>query len=270
MLSPFLTKSKTSLSLSRLALLALSLPVAGFCTAIQIAGTSGGTTVCVLGTRPDPNATSTAVGVSPAGASTSGTLNYTYQFADGDDYSIKGIYSASYSTVTGLKVEFSPIITYTGNNGNTSAASAGADILTLNLFQNFYDSNPGVWSSPPPYCEQFGATIATGNTASGDLMFDGQGIGVLSQGPGTKSQTACAGLQFTAAQDASSYLNGDFDEVFTFAKSTAAGTVTSVTPTPEPTTLGLGLLGSGLFRSGCPSPQSDQQVNRYNKRKEKL
>jgi hypothetical protein len=231
----------TSTNFSRYALLALIVPVAAYSTAIKASGTTG-PTICEVGSCPDPNSTATSVGISPAAPATAGSINFTYMFANGDQFKVTGIYDANYKT--GVFIEFAPVITYIGNNGNAAAPSAGIDTLSLDLLQNFYDNSGGVWSSPPSYCEHVNLNVG-GTSASGTLSFDGQSIGTLSAGPGISVQNACANLSFNAAQDASAYLNGDYNITATFANGTTPGTITS-SPTPEPSTVAFTLL-SGLF-----------------------
>lgn len=228
----------------RLALLALLLPVAGFGTSIQVSSLAGAT-VCETsgGTCPDPNSTLTAVGISPAGASTSGSFSFAYYVSNQDSFKISGTYSASYST--GTLILFNPTVTYIGNNGNTLANAVGADSISLDLYQNFYDTTGTSWNGT--VCEYFPAAVATGGTESANLSFDGQSVGTLTAGAGSSAQSKCSALSYSAAQNASAYLNGDYNITFNFAAGTTPGTSSSsVSPSsvPEPSTAALGLLGS--------------------------
>jgi hypothetical protein len=233
------TQTKTSL---RLALLALALPIAGFSTALQASGNGGSTTVCEFGVAcPDPFNTATAVGISPSPISNSGSFNFVYTFADLDQYTVTGTWSANY--INSTYVIFNPTVTYLGYNGDTTHASVGTDTLTLDLYQNFYDNTPGTWSGPPAACEYFGVTVAPNSSATADLSYGGQQIGTLSAGPGTTNQSLCTVLTIPPPTGTAPFLASDFDMTFTFPGSTAPGTQTSLAP--EPTTATLGLLGIG-------------------------
>jgi hypothetical protein len=225
--------------LPRLALLALVVPLAGFCASFQISGTGTGATC--FGTCPDPNSTSTAAGISPASGTVSGNYTATYTLADGDKYAITAAFNASYTT--GIAIVFNPTVTYVG-----STPAAAADSISLDLYQNFYDTTGTTWNSPPNYCEYFPATVAAGGSATAALSYDGNSIGTLSAGPGTSSQFKCSALSFSAAQNASAYLNADYNVTFNFAAGTTTGTSESsisATSVPEPSTMALGMLGSG-------------------------
>lgn len=224
------------------AVLALALPVASFSTAIQASGNGGSATVCVIGTCPDPEVISTSVGISPAPLSTSGPLNFTYSFANGDQYKVTGSYSASYAS--GISLNFSPIISYVGNNGN-AVASVGADVLTLDFFQNFYDNGPGTWNSPPSYCETLSATVNGGISTTAAAKFDGISIGTITATSGTSSNSMCAALTFPGAQSTASFLDGDYTLTASFAAGTNVGASIN-TAVPEPSALGYSLLGGAL------------------------
>lgn len=224
--------------LPRLALLALVVPVAGFCTSIQVSS-SGGVTVCPLGagTCPDPNSTSTAAGISPASGTVSGTYNFGYTLTNGDQYQISAAYIASYTT--GVSVIFNPTVTYIG-----TTPAVGVDNISLDLYQNFYDTTGSSWNGT--YCEYFPASVAAGGSATANLSFDTNSIGTLSASAGNSSQSKCTGLTFNAAQNASAYLNADYNLTFNFAAGTTKGTSESsvTTAVPEPSTMALSVLGS--------------------------
>ena len=230
--------------LPRLALLALVVPVTGFCTSFSVSSPSSPTTATFCaGTCPDPNSTATAAGISPASATVSGNYSTTYTLADGDKYAITATYSASYTT--GIAILFNPTVTYTG-----STPAAAADSISLDLYQNYYDTTGTTWNSPPNYCEYFPVSVAAGGSATAALSYDGNSIGTLNAGPGASSQFKCSALSFTAVQNASPYLNADYNVTFNFAAGTTNGTSDSsisTTAVPEPSTMALGVMGSSAL-----------------------
>ena len=134
--------SQTNLNLfSQLALLALALPAASFCTTVQALGTTGGPTTCEVGAScPEADSTGTAIGIPPASLTATGNYNFTYTFTNGDVYSVIGSFSNSYATAT--DVNFVPNVTFVGN-GASHGVAAGADILSLTMFQSFLRQHPG-------------------------------------------------------------------------------------------------------------------------------
>jgi hypothetical protein len=226
------------------AVLTLAFPVGSFATAIQ-ASSGTGPTVCEIG-GTCPNAAS--VGIPPSPLNTSGTMDFTYEFTNHDQYLITGTYSASYAT--GPYIQITPIVTYTGNNGNTGASAAGADTLTLDMFQNYFDNTPGNWSGPPDACEHFGVTVPTGDGATADLSFGGQPIGLLTAAAGASSyQSLCTLLTIPPPAGTADVLQADYTLTFSFGANTAPNT-SIVSFVPEPTSLSLylfGCLGGGLL-----------------------
>src|SRR5450631_1438110 len=77
---------------TRFGVVALSIPVAGFCTAIQAIGTVG-PTVCEVGTCPVPDTHATSLGLNQ---SSSGSFDFVYTFTNGDQFLVGGTYSNSY------------------------------------------------------------------------------------------------------------------------------------------------------------------------------
>jgi hypothetical protein len=225
--------------LPRLALLALVVPVAGFCASLQISSTSGGTTICEtgIGTCGAQDTIPTSVGISPAPSSTSGSFSYLYT-TNGDNYTVTGNYSASYTT--GVVIFFNPTVAYSGNNGTTTTT----DNITLDLYQDFYDNTGSSWSGS--YCEYYPASIAANGSGSAALSYDGSSIGTLSASPGSSFQSKCTTLNPTAANN--NYLNADFKVSFTFAPGAITGsteTSLSGSAVPEPSTMALSVIGTG-------------------------
>ena len=214
---------------TRLAVVALTIPVAGFCTAIQAIGTVG-TTVCEVGTCPVADTQATSLGLNQ---SSSGSFDFTYTFTNGDQFLVAGTYSNSYDN-NGSHVEFLPDVTYTGNNGNTHAASAGIDILSLIMLENFYDPEVSPWDGNA--CEHFPVTLPSNTAASATLSYGGLPIATLSAaGPGYTNQSACNYLAFSAAQNNSDYLDSAYNLTFTFGGGIAPNT--TIIAAPEPSAL---------------------------------
>ncbi len=261
MLAPRLRRTTTTKATLRLALLALALPIAGFSTALQASGNGGSVTICEFGAAcPDPFSTTTAVGISPSPIANSGTYSFVYTFADLDQYTVTGTWSADYTT--GTDVIFNPTVTYLGYNGNTSHASVGNDTLTLDLYQNFYDNTPGTWSGPPAACEYFGVTVAPNSSATADLSYGGQQIGTLTAGPGTSNQSLCTVLTIPPPTGTAPFLASDFDMTFTFADNTAPNTTTTVFAIPEPSSAPPQPLRLSAAASSSPSPANAAPTRR--------
>jgi hypothetical protein len=202
---------------------------------IQINGT------CVLGTCPPPSGTSDAIqfgqSIGPANGS------YSLTFANTDVYSITWTYSASY-TAAGTALMVSPVATYTG-----VSPSVGNDAIAFNFFQNYYDNSPGSWDGA--YTETiplalFG-NVGSGSTASGELFYDGQGLGLV--GPfGLGSHVGQNTVNLTGLTD--STLAAEYKFTYNFATGTQTGGGGSSPPPatiPEPyEALPLGLAVAGL------------------------
>jgi hypothetical protein len=219
---------------TRLALLTFTVPLVGFSAAIQAVGTTG-PTVCELQNCSSPD----SIGLNQSAA---GNYAFTYTFTNGDTYNVKGNYFNYYPP---QELLFDPTVTYTGNGGS-AIASKGVDVLSLTMLQNFFDTTPGNWNGN--YCEHFGITVpnVAGDSATGDVSFDGNGVGLLTAGAGSSGfQSACASLSFTNAQNASPTMDTLSNVTFTFAAGTTPGTViSSLTPEPAQTIpVALGLVG---------------------------
>jgi len=231
----------TCFRVTRLGVVALAIPVAGYCTAIQAIGTVG-TTVCEVGICPVANTQATSLGLNE---SSSGTFNFEYTFTNGDEYMVSLTYSNSYDD-NGSHLEFLPDVTYVGNNGNTKAASAGIDILSLIMLENFYDPEVSPWDGNA--CEHFPVTLPANTAASATLSYGGLPIGTLTAaGPGYTNQSACNYLAFSNAQNNSDYLDSAYNLTFTFGGGIAPNT--TIIAAPEPSALfpaGAAFLG-GLF-----------------------
>jgi hypothetical protein len=218
--------------------LSLAAPIAMRAEAVSV------NSVCVVGDCATPDSLGN-------GESTSGTFSVNLTFGDGDSYNISGNYGASYSTVGGSTIAINPIATYTG-----TAPSLGADTITLNGLQNYFDPSCCTWagtyteSVPLVGTGSFGA----GSLMSGELFYDLIGVGPVGPlaAPGSYLETKSASLDF-GALDTSDTLAADFQFNFTFGAGTLNGAAEGASSTPEPASFvlcGLGLLAMtwGVYR----------------------
>jgi hypothetical protein len=207
----------------------LLLPSAAFAGDIQING------VCVFGTCPPPSGTSDALQFGQSIGPTTGSSVLT--FVDTDAYSITWSYGASY-TAQGTEIIINPVATYTGGS-----PSLGNDVITFNVFQNYYDSSPGSWDGA--YTETVPlallGNVGAGSTVEAELFYDGQGLGLVGPfGPGyhfgqnTVSLTGLTG----------STLSAEYEFTFDFQAGTLTGADAGSVPEPyEALPLGLALAG---------------------------
>jgi hypothetical protein len=180
--------------------------------------------------------------------STDGSFGFVFAFGDGDSYDVSGDYSASYSSGDGSTIAVTPIVTYLG-----SAPSVANDTIDFALFQNYFDTSCCSWAGT--YTEtvplSLSALAGPGSSVSGQLFFDGQGIGLVGPyGPGTYLQTVSAPMDF-GALDTNPSLSAEFDFSFVFGAGTQPGVSASASTVPEPVTAipsGLGLILIGLAR----------------------
>lgn len=204
-----------------LVVLALTLPLTALCdTAISV------NNACQVS---DCSAAGLANGALTIGTSASGNYSFSVTLADGDIYSIAGNYNNTFPG--GTFVGFFPLVTYTGNKTQGNVAAVATDVLALDLLQDF--TSPGnnvVWDGT--YNESIPIHLsAAGSSATGNVTYDGQSVGVLGpvSGPGNFTLTnskALAGLDGNT-------LVSDYNITFTFNGGTSVGTSAS-SPAPEP------------------------------------
>jgi hypothetical protein len=232
--------------LSRFAILALALPVAGFSAAIEVNGT------CYYGNCSGSNLASSAVTL---GGSDGGTFNFDVTVGSGktaDIYDVSGSYLNSFPA--GTKYGFFPTVTYIGNtSGNAATPDAlNQDTLSLDLLEDF-GGNYANWDGK--YSETIPLVLpVAGSSATGTLIEDGQDVGLLGPVYGTTTVT----LNYTTNL---SGLNGsplisDYNLNFTFPGGTATApggyisSPQSLVPEPAQTIPAvMGLVGLLLFKA---------------------
>jgi hypothetical protein len=170
------------------------------------------------------------------------------QAVNGDNYNIAGTYSTSYTAAGGTFISLNVGATYLGSTTTTST-----DTLTVDLFQNYFDSSPGTWDGT--YHESSGE-VSLSNAGAGSWVsvqgFWGvtqplQGLPLLGpfSSPGTSNVPGSAVLTGLSGD----LLMGELQVVFEFTPGTLAGASASSIAIPEPGFLpvGLGLLGVGMY-----------------------
>jgi hypothetical protein len=206
-------------------------PFAAFAADIEINGT------CIQGTCPPPAGTSDALQFGQSNASPGSTPSPYSLMVNGDTYSISWTYSDSFTS--GTEIVINPVATF------VSGPSTTTDTITFDFFQNYYTniSNPtwdGTYTETVPL--DIEGPVASGSTASGELFYDGQGLGLVGPvGPGfhyKQNMVALTGLDLST-------LSAEYEFTYTFAPGTTGGSISSPS-IPEPAeTLPLALLGLG-------------------------
>jgi hypothetical protein len=218
--------------LSKMALLALTLPVFGFSAAIEANGT------CEVGTCASP-------GSIPLHGNSFANFSFNVT-ASGDSFLVTGSYFNTFpSGGTGLFF-FAPTVELLSG---TAAATVSLDML-----QDYYAVAPNNnWDSPPPYGETLQVVLGAGTTASAQAFYDGQSLSKIgpesASGTYTAPGTSLVGLN-DGLNDGNATLLLDANVTFTFAANSAPGTIASA-PTPEPAEtmlLGAGFLGLILLK----------------------
>jgi hypothetical protein len=197
----------------------------------------------------------------PADASLSPTTSGNFNVdvtVGGDIFNIAGAYGATYydDSTNGFvqSLSFTPIISV------VSDTSGDPDTISVDLLLNFQDSTPNsTWASDPSDPSTFysegiplSLTAPAGSTISGQVFYDGQGVGLAGPyAPGTYYYTQATPLDF-GALDTSNTLSADFNVTAVFAADAPAGAGGgSSTPEPAmaiPCGLGLLLLTYGVRR----------------------
>ena len=181
------------------------------------------------------------------GGATSGSVNFTYTFANGDRYQVSGAYSTGNSSTDGTSLSFNPAVVYLGTASNANAPSQ-ADSLTMNFLQNynFAGSLDGYYFEN--LTSSISGPIAADSTYTAQLSYNGNGLGVLGPyGPGTNS-----GFNQQNLTGLTSPLMADFNFIYSFGAGSDPGSgIATVNPaaTPEPSSVLLLLAGAVAFGS---------------------
>ncbi len=212
---------------------ALLLSSAAFATDIQIDGS------CVQGTCPPSGGPTDALSF---GQTSSGPSRQALTIGS-DTYLVSWTYNDTY-TGSGTTISVTPTVTYTG-----ALPTASADTITFNLFEDYYNTSPGTWNGT--YGETIAFNLSAGVTASGQLLYDGQGLGVVSQvGPGSTSNSNAASLTGLTGND----LVAKYAFTFNFAQGDPNGAFANspnASGVPEPAQflpVGLALLGLACYQ----------------------
>jgi hypothetical protein len=201
----------------RTALLALAVPVIGLPANVTLTG-------------PTVNFNGTAGPTS---------FNQTVSFGNGDVFDVTGTFSAAYNS-GGTSLSINPIVTYVG-----SAPSVGNDSISISYTQPYFNSSPGSWDGT--YTETIPVVpigaVGAGSSISGQLSYNGQGLGVLTGSSGVLTKSAnLTGLTTDT-------LTADFELTYNLNAGTDPGAGISSpasSAVPEPTEalpVGVGLAG---------------------------
>jgi hypothetical protein len=208
--------------LSRLALLALSLPLAAFATtAISVNGT------CDLGTCTPA---ALAAGALTIGTSSSSAFSIPIVLADNDEYTLSGSYNNTFPS--GTTFGFYPTVTYTGNSvlGNVSAVAT--DTLSVNMLQDYFFPGLNInWDGT--YTENIPFLLSAANSsATGYLSVDGQNVGTLGSVSGPVDIVLSKSTPLTGVDGNTLVI--DYNLTFTFDGGTTVGSGSGSPSIPEP------------------------------------
>jgi hypothetical protein len=258
--------------LSRIAILALALPVAGFSAAVTgiNVGTSNLAAPVPFGIAAGSTPTTCGYGSCTSlsltnfpltlGGSTTGPYSFNVTAADGDIYNVAGSFNNTFLSSTFLG--FFPTVTYEGNLAHPGDAVA-QDTITLDMLQDFvFGNNSTDWSGT--YNEKLPLVLSVpGSQASGQVIYSTlTNNATLMDGPETVGElgpvfgTGMYNLTGTAALNplTGNYLASDFQFTFVFPGGTATpvgGFISSPSAVPEPAQVipaAIGLAGLLLFK----------------------
>ena len=202
-------------------ILGISSPVTG----IQASGSVP--TTCGFGSC---TAGALSAGALTIGSGTTGSYNFEVTAADGDVYDVSGTLNNTF--LSGTFLGFFPTVTL------LSASAAGADSITLDMFQDFFYGTDGGTSWSGPYNEKLPIDLsAAGTTATGQVLYSTdldttpQAVELLPivNGPGNYFLSGNA----TLGPLDGDLLVSDFQFTFTFPEGALQGTSIS-SPVPEP------------------------------------
>jgi hypothetical protein len=220
---------------SRLALLALTLPLAGFSAAV--------TSISVNSTCDYNCAASLSAGALTVGTSSGSTFSFGVTLANGDMYTISGSYANSFPGGTFLG--FYPIATYTGNSIHGAVDAVGQDTLSIDMFQDFFSATATKWDGSYNEIIPIDLPVA-GSSATGNVSYDGQTVGVLGPVYGTGFYTLTGNAPLSGLTG--TLLTTDYNLTFVFpgGTATAPGSFASSPAIPEPVQtipVAVGLIG---------------------------
>ena len=187
--------------------------------------------VCEVGNCASPD-------VVGSGNSLLTPFNFTFTFGNGDQYQINGSFTVTNSGGFFITAPFG--LSYIGPGG----ASAGTDVLTVDLLQNVATTvTSGAFNET--LRGSFGSGLGAGSSVQGEISFGGQALPL--QGPVSPPNAfdlTVSGTQLTNM--ATNPLLIDEQRVFTFGAGSAIGaSIANNETVPEPGTfvpLGAGLL----------------------------
>jgi hypothetical protein len=156
-------------------------------------------------------------------------FSFIYTFADTDQYSVMGTYSAS---GTAPSISFSAVATYLGNSTHTASS---ADVLSVDLLEDFSytGSTSGTYTETATLSQ---TNVGGGSSVTAQLFFGGTGIGLLGPFTGMGSQVYTKSATLTPPNPALA----DFNYTFTLAAGSPAAT-------PEPGSLTFLGIGVSIF-----------------------
>jgi hypothetical protein len=220
-------------------------PIFGFSSTVTGIEASGSVpTICGYGSCTPGTLSTGALNI---GGSTAGSYNFEVTAGDGDIYNVSGTFNNTF--FSGTFLGFFPTVTL------LSTSAAGADTITLDMFQDFFYGTDAGTSWAGPYNEILPLDLsATGTTATGQVLYSTdldttpQSVGVLPtvNGPGAYFLSGNGTLDPLDGD----LLIGDFQFTFTFPDGALQGTSIS-SPVPEPSQtipVAIGLMGLILFK----------------------
>jgi hypothetical protein len=255
--------------LSRFAILAVALPVAGFSAVTGInASVDGGSVTCGSGSCTAAALAATGAPITLGPTATTGSYSFNVTAADGDVYNVAGTFANTF--VSGTFLGFFPTVTYEGNSGKGTnplclTCAVSEDTITLNMLQDFTFPGSSIkWDGT--YNETIPLELpVSGSSASGQVLYstvDGTGatvdaggtVGELGPVFGTGDYTLTGSKNISPLDG--NILASDFMFTFVFPGGTATpvgGSISSpVSLVPEPAQTipaALGLVGLLLFRA---------------------
>jgi hypothetical protein len=225
------------------AALALALPALSFSASTGIQVTVNGTPTCESGSCDSPTLAASAI--TYLGTPSTGAFNFNVTLADGDMYNVAGSFANSFPS--GANVGFYPTVTYIG-----ASPSVASDLITLDMFQDFF-FHPGIdWNSPPNFTESIPFVLSgAGESGSGHLSWDGIALPTLSTGiQSTQAGTVYLNGSKSITTIVNDTLVGDYTLNFDFSKGIKDGAFIG-SPSPEPAQtipVAIGLLGLLAFK----------------------